>query len=170
MMRRHEERRIHVVAVPVRTAQAFGQLVRHTFGHLPGVDEDQRRAVLARVRDAVQDVGELQATGHRFELAVGQFDRHVQLTGMAAVDDHRGRTLVLHTREQTGHHVEWTLRGREPDALQMPAALGDQTVQSFETQRQVAAALSRAKVCTSSTMTVRTPRNNARDEGAVRRR
>ena len=57
---------------------------------------------------------------------------------MAAVDDHRRRTLVVHAREQTGHHVERALRGREADALQMAAGLGDQAVQPLEAQGQVA--------------------------------
>ena len=98
--------------------------------------------MLPRVRgDAVEDVGELAATRHRLELAVGKLDRHVEIAGVTAVDDHRGRATLVHARKETGHNVEWALRGREADALQMPAALGDQAVQSLETQRQVAAPL-----------------------------
>ena len=91
--------------------------------------------------DAVEDVGDLAAAHHRLELGGGQLDGHVEVAGVTAVDDHRRRAALVHSREQPGHHVERSLRGREPDALQPPAALGHQRVQPLEAQRQVAAPL-----------------------------
>ena len=123
-------------------AQALGQLVGHPLGHLARVDEDQRGAVVPGVLgDAVEDVGHLTAAHDGLELGRGQLDGHLEVAGVAAVDDHGGRAVVVHAREQAGHQVERPLRGREADALEMAAALGDQRVESLEAQRQVAAAL-----------------------------
>ncbi len=72
VMRRHEKRSVDILAVALRATETLSQLVRHTLGHLSCVDEDQRRAVLPSVvRDAVQDVRELQPTGHGFQLTPG---------------------------------------------------------------------------------------------------
>ena len=68
---RHQQRGVDVAtAAPgLVLGQALGQLVGHPLGHLPGVDEDQRRAVLPGVLgDAVEDVGHLPAADHRLEL------------------------------------------------------------------------------------------------------
>ncbi len=146
-MGRHQQRGVDVIAVPpvgavppVRLAgQALGQLVGHPLGHLAGIDEDERGAVVLGVcGDLVQDVAELSPTGHRFELGVGELDRHIEIAGVAAVDDHRRRPVVVHAREQAGHHVERALRGREADALEVAAGLGDQRIQSLEAEGQMA--------------------------------
>ena len=60
---------------------------------------------------------------------------------MAAVDDDRLVAPGVHAREQPRHEVERALRGRQPDALEAPAALGDQRVEPLEAQREVAAPL-----------------------------
>ena len=91
--------------------------------------------------DAVEDVGHLTAAHHRLELGGGQLDRHIEIAGVAAVDDHGRRAVVVHAREQAGHHVERALGGREADALEAAAALGDQRVQPLEAQGEVAAPL-----------------------------
>ena len=60
---------------------------------------------------------------------------------MPAVDDDRGRAVGVHAGQQAGHDVQRPLCGREPDALQTPARLGDQGVQPLETERQMAPSL-----------------------------
>ena len=145
----------------------------HPFGHLPRVDEDQGGAVAARVLgDAVEDVRHLAAAHDGLELGRGQLNGHIQVAGVAAVDDHRRRPVVVHAGEQPRHQVERPLGGGEADALEAAPALADRAaVQPLEGQRQVAAPfVVGQRVCTSSTITVRTPRRSARDEGAVRRR
>ena len=91
--------------------------------------------------NAVEDVRHLAATHHRFELGGGKLDGHVEVAGVAAVDDDGRRPLLVHAREQPGDQVEWPLRGREADALQPPATLGDERIESFEAEREMAAAL-----------------------------
>ena len=91
--------------------------------------------------DAVEDVGHLAAAHDGLELGGRELNRHVEVAGVAAVDDHRGRAVVVHTRQQARHQVERPLRGREADALQTTAALAHQRVEPLEAQRQVAAPL-----------------------------
>ena len=122
--------------------QALGQLVGHPLGHLARVDEHQGGAMVPRVLgDAVEDVGHLAAAHHRLELGGGELDGHIEVAGVAAVDDDRGRPVLVHARQQPGDHVEGSLGGREPDALQPPAALGHQRIEPLEAEREVAAAL-----------------------------
>ena len=138
-----EQRRVDVVPVGrFVLAQALGQLVGHPLGHLARVDEDQGGAVVPRVLgDAVEDVGHLAAAHDGLELGGRELDRHVEVAGVAAVDDHRRRAVVVHARQQARHQVERPLRGREADALEATAALGHQRVQPLEAERQVAAPL-----------------------------
>ncbi len=140
---RHEERRVDVaVARGLLVGEPLGQLVGHPLRHLASVDEDEGGAVVAGVlRNAVQDVGHLAAAQHRLELGGGQLDRHLEVAGVPAVDDDRGRTALVHPREQPRHEVEGALRRREPDALQAASALVHERVEPLETQRQVAAPL-----------------------------
>ncbi len=59
-------------------AQPLPELVRDPLGQAAGVDEHERRAVLAHVRgDAVEHVGHLLRARDRFELALGQLDREI---------------------------------------------------------------------------------------------
>ncbi len=123
-------------------AQAEGELVGHALGHLPGIDEDERRAVLEHVsRDPVQDVGELGAAGHRLELAARQLDGDVEVAGVSAVDDGRRGAIGVHSREQAGHDLEGPLRRRQSDALQTGAPLGHQVGQPFQAEGQMGAPL-----------------------------
>ena len=91
--------------------------------------------------DAVEDVRHLAAAHDGLELGGGELNRHIEVAGVAAVDDHGGRAVVVHAREQARHQVERPLRGRQADALEATTALAHQGVQSFEAQRQVAAPL-----------------------------
>ncbi len=121
-------------------AEPEGQLVGHPLGHLPGVDEDQRGAVLEHVPgDPVEDVGELRTAGHRLELAVGQLDGHVEVAGVPAVDDGRRGAVGIDAGEQAGHHLERALGGRQPDALQPAAPLGDQVGEPLQAEGEVGA-------------------------------
>ena len=61
-------------------AQPGAELVREPFGEPPGVDEHEGGAVLADQRgDAVEDVAHLLGGRDRFELAVGQLEREVEV-------------------------------------------------------------------------------------------
>ena len=134
---RDEERGVDVAAAApgFLVGEALGQLVGHPLGHLAGVDEHEGGAVVPGVlRDAVEDVGHLSAAHHRLELGRGQLDRHLEVAGVTAVDDHGRRAALVHAREQPRHEVERALRGREPDALQVAAALGHERIEPLEAQ------------------------------------
>ncbi len=144
VVRGDEERRIDVA--PAGTGlvggQALGQLMGHPLGHLARVDEHERGAVVPGVLgDAVEDVGHLAAAHDGLELGGGQFDGHLEVAGVAAVDDHGGRPVVVHAREEAGHQVEGPLRGGQPDALEVAAALGHEGVEALEAEREMAAPL-----------------------------
>ena len=76
-------------------AEPLAELVREPLGQPAGVDEHERGAVLADERgDAVEHVGHLLGRRDRFELAVGQLEREVEVALVAGVDDRgqrRGR-------------------------------------------------------------------------------
>ncbi len=143
VVRGDEQRGVDVVPVGrLVLAQPLGQLMGHPFGHLARVDEDQGRAVVARVLgDAVEDVRHLAAAHDGLQLGRGQLNGHIEVAGVAAVDDHGRRPVVVHAGEQPRHQVERPLGGREADALEATAALAHQRVQPLQGQRQVAAAL-----------------------------
>ena len=143
VVRGHQQRGIHVAPGGRRVlAEPLGQLMGHPLGHLARVDEDEGRAVIPRVLgDAVEDVRHLAAAHDGLELGRGQLNGHLEVTGVAAVDDHGRWSVVVHAREEPRHQVERPLGGREPDALETAAALGHQGVQPLEAQRQMAAPL-----------------------------
>jgi hypothetical protein len=117
-------------------AQALTQLVGEAFGEPPGVDEDERGAVLAHVgRDRVEHAGHLLGRGDRLELAVGQLQRQVERPLVADVDD-PGQWPVAH--EQPAHRLDRALGGRQPDPGGPRRADG---LQPFQADRQVGAAL-----------------------------
>ncbi len=131
-----------VTACRLVLAEALGQLVGHPLRHLAGVDEHQRGAVVPGViGDAVEDVRHLAAAHDGLQLRGRQLDRHLEIAGVAAVDDHRGRAVVVHAREEPGDQVQRPLRRREPDALETAPALGDERIEPLEAQGQVAAPL-----------------------------
>ena len=122
----------------VGRAESQGELVGDPLGHLAGVDEHQRGAVLEDVGgDPVEDVGELEATGHRFELAPREFDGHVEVPPVPAVDDGGRRPRRVRSRQESGHHLEGALRGREPDALETGPLRRHQGREPLETEGQV---------------------------------
>ncbi len=90
------------------------------------------------VRDAVEDVRHLATAHHGFELGGGQLDGDLEVAGVAAVDDHGRRSVVVHAGEKARHHVEGPLRGRESDPLEMSPALADEGVEALEAQGQMA--------------------------------
>ena len=144
MVRGHQERGVDVPAPAsgLVLGEPLGQEVRHALGHLAGVDEDERGAVVPRVLgDAVEDVGHLPAAHHRLELGRGELDGHVEVAGVAAVDDDGSGTLGVDPGQQPCHQVERTLGGRQADALEASPALGHQRVEPLEAQREMAAAL-----------------------------
>ena len=123
---------------PLLGAEPEGELVGHPLGHLPGVDEDERGAVLEHVAgDPVEDVGELAAAGHRLELAARELDGHVEVAGVPAVDDGRRRSVRVHPGQQAGHHLERSLGGRQADPLQASAPLRHQVGEALEAEGQV---------------------------------
>ena len=72
----------HVVAEPLP------ELVREPLGQAAGVHEHQRGAVLPHVRsDPIEHVGHLLVGRHRFELAVGQLEREIEVALMAGIHD-----------------------------------------------------------------------------------
>ncbi len=113
--------------------EALGQLMGDALGHLARVDEHEGGAVMPRVLgDPVQDVGHLTAAHDRLELGGRQLDRHLEVAGVAAVDDHGGRALGVDAGEEARHEVERALGGREADALEPSPALGHQRVEALE--------------------------------------
>ena len=94
-------------------AEARAELVREPFGEPAGVDEHQRGAVLADERgDAVEDVAHLFGGGDRFELAVGQLEREVEVALVAGVDDDGQRAVA---DEQAPDGLDRLLRRRQTD-------------------------------------------------------
>ena len=93
------------------------------------------------VGDAVEDVGELAAAGHRLQFAVGQLDGHVEVPSVAAVHDGRGPAGRIHPRQQAGDHLEGALGGRETDPLQPSPPGGDQMVEPLEGEGQMGSPL-----------------------------
>ncbi len=152
-------------------AQTLGQLVGHPLRHFAGVDEHEGRAVLTGVLgDAVEDVGELAAAGHGLEFGVGELDRHIEIAGVPAVDDHRRRASSSCTPEEPGHHLERPLGAESPMRCRRPPASANHRGPAAPGSGPGGCRACPGQVWTSSTITVRTPRNKARDDGAVRRR
>ncbi len=91
-------------------------------GEPPGVDEHERRAVLADVGgDAIEHVRHLLGAGDRFELAFGQLDREVEVALVTGVDDLRQRPVA---DEQARHGLDRALRGRQPDPARARSGRG----------------------------------------------
>ena len=96
-------------------AEAGAELVREPFGEPPGVDEHERGAVLPDQRgDAIEDVAHLLGRRDCFELAVGEFQREVEVALVTGVDDHRQLAIA---DEQPADGFDRPLRGRQPDPV-----------------------------------------------------
>ena len=117
-------------------AEALAQLVGQPLGQPPGVDEDQRGAVLAdQGRDAVQHVAHLLGRRHRFQLALGQLEGEVEVALMPDVD-HRRQGPVADQQPADG--LDRALGGRQPDPHRPPVA---QRLEPLEGEGQVGAPL-----------------------------
>ena len=95
-------------------AEPLAELVREPFGEPAGVDEDERRAVLAdQLGDAVEHVGHLLGRRDGLELALGQLEGEIEVALVADVDDRRQRPVA---DEQAADRLDRPLRGGQPDA------------------------------------------------------
>jgi hypothetical protein len=122
----------------VGRSQPQGQLMGDPLGHLAGVDEDQRGAVLEYVGgNAVEDVPHLLRAGHRLQFTAGKLDVHVELALVAAVDDGGRRSARINAGEEASHDLQGTLGGRQPDALEPHPLFGGEPAQAFETEGKV---------------------------------
>ena len=114
-------------------AETVGELARDAFGHAPGVDEHQRRAVL------LDELGQARVNflphlvrHHRLERRSRNFQAQIAPTLMPRVDDRnlRGRRAVRRgAGEKMGDRFDRILRSREPDALQAVAAQSREPLQ-----------------------------------------
>ncbi len=131
-----------VMGGDVALAEAVGELAGDAFGHAPGVDEHQGRAVLLdQVGQAGVDLRPDLARHHRFERRSRHFDAQIARALMAGVDGRnvRGRRAVRGgARKEMRNNVDRLLRRGQADALQPIAAKRRQPLQG---QRKVGAAL-----------------------------
>ena len=117
-------------------AQALAELVGETLRQPAGVHEHERGVVLAdEIGDALDHVAHLFGRRDRFELALGQLEREVEVALVAGVDD-LGRGP--RPDEEARHGLDRALRGRQPDALRRPLA---DRFEALEREREVRAAL-----------------------------
>ena len=107
-------------------AETIAELARDAFRHAPGVDEDERRAVLGDELGQPRIKFRPYLVGHdRLERRSWNLQAQIALTLMARVDDRnfRGRLSV---RRGAGKEMrdlfDRVLRGGEADALQAVAA------------------------------------------------
>jgi hypothetical protein len=118
-------------------AQPLAQLMGHSLGQLPGVDEDQGGSVAGDVaRDTVDDLAPLIARDRGLELAVGQLQRQIEAAAVPAVDD-RGERLAR-PHQQAGRRLDRLDGGREADANRRMT--GD-CLEPLERERQMRAPL-----------------------------
>ncbi len=118
-------------------------MARDAFRMSAGVDEDERRAVLAReLRETVIDLRPDIARHDCFERRRGHLDLQVALADVTGVDDGAiGRAVgaqLSGADEKSRHLLDRTLGCREADARQAAPGEG---LESLERQRQVQAAL-----------------------------
>jgi len=120
-------------------AEALTEEVRQALRQPAGVDEHQRRAVVAHVvGDAVDHLAQLLGGGHRAQLALGHLDAHRQAPGVPAVDDGGGPRRPR-PGEEAGRLLDGPLGGRQPDALGAAGEL--QVLEALQGEREVRAAL-----------------------------
>ena len=113
-------------------AESLAELVRDALGETAGVDEDERRAVLAHMgSDLVQDVCHLLGARDRLELAVRQLDREVEVALVAGVDDLGQRPIA---DEQPGDRLDRPLRRGQTDPRRTGVA---QRFEPFQREREM---------------------------------
>jgi hypothetical protein len=149
-------------------AEALLERVGHPLDQPAGVDEHQRRLVLAdQLGDAIVDPAHLLERRHRAELVVGDLDRQVDVAAVAAVDDRRRGPAPA---EQRRDALDRPLGRRQPDPHRR-AAGGLRTSRSRRSSDSARCAprLSPAIAWISSTITVRTWPSAARPRSVVSR-
>ena len=103
-------------------AEAFRQLPRDALGHPARVDEDERRAMLARQRgDPIVDLRPDFRRHHRFERRGRDLQGEVALAHVARVDDF-AFGAVASADQKPRHGFDRLLRRRKSDPLQLSAA------------------------------------------------
>ena len=122
-------------------AQPLTQVPGRALGHAPGVDENQRRAVLADQRGQLLiDFLPHFVGHHRFERRRRHLDAEVARAAVAGIDDRaieRG-TFGRRADQEPRHLLDRLLRRGQTDAGEPPPA---QNIQAFQRQREMAAAL-----------------------------
>ncbi len=132
--------------------QALGQQVGQPLRHPPGVDEDQRGAVLAYLGgDPVYHLAELLGRRHRVELGAREPEGQVQRPPVPAVDD-GGGPIRVRPRSRAGRPLDGPLGGRQTDALGPGADLEWSSRSRVKARCDPRLSLARAWI--SSTMTV----------------
>ena len=117
-------------------AQPLTELVGEPFREPAGVHEHERGAVLTdELGDAVEHVAHLLGRGDGFELALGQFQREIEVALVTGVDDLGDGARA---DEQPRHRLDRALGRGESDALRR--LLADR-LEPFEREREVRAAL-----------------------------
>ena len=139
-------------------AQPLAELMGEPLGEPTGVDEHERGVVLAdELGDAVEHVAHLLGGRDRFELALGQLEREVEVALVAGVDDRGerdGRRRAAGRRSRSG--AGW------PRARCAAGGCSQSASSRSSVSARCAPRLSRATAWISSTMTVSTVRSSSR--------
>ena len=104
-------------------SQAFAELVRHTLGKAPRVDEDQRGTVgVDKFDDAVVNLVPHFVGSDGAEWQAWDFDSEVEGALVADIDDDRMRARVLgiSSGEEASHFFNRLLRSGKADAQGPP--------------------------------------------------
>src|SRR5205085_10364879 len=139
----HLARKASVMRGDFVFSEPFSERVRNALDQPAGVDEYDRRAMLAAKRgDAVVNGRVKLVARDRAELEVGNLDAQVERPSVSTVDDGAARVAVFvqarAADEKAGHFVDWFLCRGKADARQRAAG---HFVEPLERQRQMQAAL-----------------------------
>ena len=131
-----------VVGCDVLLAEQVGEVLGRAFGHAPGVDEDERGAMLFdQLRDALVHLLPLLVAHHRGERRGRHLDGEIARPIVADVDDvavgASGVVDMSRADQETRDCIDRLLRRRQADALQR---LARQRFQAFQRQGEMAAA------------------------------
>ena len=140
VVRGDDERR--VVDTQLVWREALGELVGHALGHPARVDEDERRAMLEDVLgDPVENLAHLDRRDRGLELAAGQLDRDVERPRCRAVDNEGSLAPRGDAAQHRSHGLDRALGRGQADALESPAVVGHESVETLQAEREVAAPL-----------------------------